>query len=159
MAMIQMHDSSWQLILGGNLLANFTSPNSKLKGTAYVGQEPGPLPSIPHSSLTSIIPSLCFTLSPTQSLPPWVLQGWTFSLLCQPHTFLSHLPYLSKNTPATSSTQTRWLCPRNFFSWCCKQPSGENEVREHLGELRLGRNQKASIPTSESQLLHPVTEL
>lgn len=93
---------------------------------------------------------------------PQVLQGWTFSLLyytsCQPHTFLSHLPQLSENTPATSSAQTRWLCPRNFFSWCCKHLRGGNQVRKHTRELRLSRNQKVSSFFCGSQLPCAVTQ-
>lgn len=125
---------SKELILGENVPARFTPPVGKLSGMPYAGHSLVRFPSIASASVTCPSPFPCVSLSPPTTQDT---DGATLGLAgldappflrytsCQPHTFLPRSPCLGENTPATSGTQPRWLCPRNFFSWCCKAAEGE----------------------------------
>lgn len=107
------------------------SPRWQAQRNALRRAQPGPLPQ--HRQRLGDI-SLPFPLR--LSIPTHDTDGATLGLVgldappflrytsCQPHTFLPRSPCLGENTPATSGTQPRWLCPRNFFSWCCKAAEG-----------------------------------
>lgn len=47
---------------------------------------------------------------------------------------------------------------QKLFNWCWQATEGNNEVREHMGELGLVETRRKPAPISESQLLCPAAK-